>query len=72
MFQMFRKKKTFVRILDVPNKMYIEPALISVPLPDGKLMLIFGNFEHISDEMANLIVQQNKDRIGIPPQHVCH
>lgn len=64
MFRLTRSKPTFVRILDVPNKMYIEPNFIATPLPDGKLMIIHGNFDGITDANANLHVQNALDKIA--------
>lgn len=49
---MFRKKKVLVRILDSPMKMIIEPKFILVPLPDGKVLILHGHFEHIRDADA--------------------
>lgn len=62
---MFLKKKpVHARIIDVPNKMYIEPTFIAVPLPNGKVLILHGNFEQIRDEDANLLVQNTLHKIA--------
>lgn len=61
---MFRKKKALVRILDTPLKMIIEPTFILAPLPDGKVLILHGNFEHIRDEDAFHLVANASDKIA--------
>lgn len=60
---MFGKKKVRVRILDVPLKMIIEPTFILAPLPDGKVLILHGDFENIRDEEAFRIVSNASDKI---------
>lgn len=60
---MFRKKKVLVRILDTPLKMIIEPTFILTPLPDGRVMILHGNFENIPDAEAFRIVKDTTDKL---------
>lgn len=59
---MFRKKKVLVRILDTPIKMEIHPTHIITPIDGGKVMILFGDFKHLRDEDAYLLVQNTKTR----------
>lgn len=62
---MFRlRKPVHVRIIDVPSSMYIEPTFIAVPLPNGKVLVLHGNFESISDDDADLLVQNRLDKMA--------
>jgi hypothetical protein len=63
---MFRKKKAIVRILDSPLRLQIFPEVILVPYTDGlaggQILMITGNFEHITDQEAYRLAADATDK----------
>lgn len=58
MFLRRKKKTSFApRTLDVPFHFRVDLNTITIPLPDGKIAVLIGNFENISDADANFRVE---------------
>ncbi len=60
-----RKKKVLVRILDSPRSMIIDPKFIAVPLPNGKILILQGDFENVSDQEAFRLAANAADQAKV-------
>lgn len=65
MFRLTRERPTFVRILDTPLKLIIEPTFIATPLPNGQLLIVHGNFDCTSDADVTLKIQRALDHPAV-------
>lgn len=61
---MFKRKSSLYRILKKhPGEMYVTDNLIAVLLPNDQILAFTGDFKGITEEEANLKLQNALDRL---------